>query len=393
MQTLLRGIVFISSNWVVFLFVFSILVVLIGRFVFGISIFQPLEEIARRQNEYRRKEVQEQYRTRMVRRHIDLGNRFLDVWQLDAARTDFVNALKLDPLNVEAQMGLFKAEVFTPILENDFDPEIAEKRLQMILRENENDRHALLYLGSVYMHIEQGTALEFLQAALSQDSTLAAAYINMGLIFDMQNKPDDALAMYEKAAEFSEWNQMVLNNLGYEYIRKREYEKAIPKLELLLNLDNRCLIGYWNLSNAYRLCGAFDSAYLLQKQLIRLLSDPNVTSLSRNQGIWFFETGPDSGVKFYSLPQKQCYSYYSLALTSFILGREDEADGFMETAQALEVDDRAPATEFLISNLNRLAREPDLIVGNKLDGFKRAFLTGQNSNENVSLGTVADDIT
>ncbi|HVS83131.1 MAG TPA: tetratricopeptide repeat protein [Pyrinomonadaceae bacterium] len=377
MQTLIKGIGFVSSNWVVFLFLISILAVLIGRIGFGISIFQPLEEIAHRQDEYRRKEEQEQYRTRMVNRHIDLGNRFLDVWQLDAARTDFVSALKLDPLNIEAQMGLFKADVFKPILENDFDPEIAEKRLQMILRERQNDRHALLFLGSVYMHIEQGTALDFLQAALEQDSSLAAAYVNIGLIYDMQNKPDDALAMYEKAAEFSEWNQMVLNNLGYEYIRKREYEKAISKLELLLNLDDRCLIGYWNLSNAYRLCGAFDNAYLLQKQLIRLLDNPNVTSLSRNDGIWFFQTEPDRGAKFYDLSQKQCYSYYSIALTSFILGNEDEARRFMEIAQALDVDDRTPASEFLISNLNRLAEEQSPVIS-KLDGFRKRFLTEQD---------------
>jgi len=47
--------------------------------------------------------------------------------QLDAAKNEFDEALKLDPLNLSARKGLFKSELFKPIVEGDYDPEIMER--------------------------------------------------------------------------------------------------------------------------------------------------------------------------------------------------------------------------------------------------------------------------
>ena len=115
MVDILNSISFLSSNWPFFLFLISIIVILIGRIFKGISILQPLEEIAYKQQNYRGVQDRRQFKDRMVIRNINLGNSFLDAYNLEAAKTEFEKALNKDPTNIKAHMGLIKSEVFQPL--------------------------------------------------------------------------------------------------------------------------------------------------------------------------------------------------------------------------------------------------------------------------------------
>lgn len=67
-----RAISRISSNWAIFLFLLSVLSAFIGWVVFGISPLRPLKEIAYRQE-------QEEIKNRMVKRHFELANLYINI--------------------------------------------------------------------------------------------------------------------------------------------------------------------------------------------------------------------------------------------------------------------------------------------------------------------------
>jgi tetratricopeptide (TPR) repeat protein len=371
MVDILNSISFLSSNWPFFLLLISIIVILIGRIFKGISIFQPLEEILYKQQNYRRVQDLRRLKDRMVNRNLDLGNSFLDAYNLEAAKNEFEKALNKDPTNIEAHMGLIKSEVFQP-LERDlayYNPDIAEKKIDLILKEDENDKHALLFLGIVYTAYDNEKALRYLNAAVLSDPEFAIAYSNIAKVYAMQNKNVESLATMEKAASLSKWNPIINNSLGYQYLINDMYEKAIEQLNFLLRFDPYFLIAYWNISNSYRMLGNFQLAYERQKKLIELLEDENVTSLKRNQLRWFFNIESDKGVNFYDLIDKKSYSYYSMALTCYLIDSKKEAQEYIDKAQELSSYDKISSLELLNFNIKCLKNKDSNLI-NKLDEFR-----------------------
>ena len=327
----------ITSNWVLFLFVLSVFGTVLGWLIYGISPLQPLEEISARQKEYRRKERQVEYRQRMVTRHIELANSFLSVGQLEAARKEFDTALQFDPNNTDAHLGKMKAEIFDPIQSKEYIPEIAEKKLKLILEEHPDDPHVLSFLGNIYLDISKVDAMHYYQKAIALDSTIASAYYGMAVIYD-QEKNDEALGLYEKALSLSRWNQSYLNNLGYQYLQRGDYDSAIEKFELLLKLDARYLLAYYALSNSHRLNGNLLDAEWYEERLLDQLKNEPVRTLPRNNNEWFFHTSSNR-IHFYYIPAKECYACYSAALTSHLLGKTTKSLNFINLAKNLRTPD------------------------------------------------------
>ncbi len=369
-----RIFIFIESHRGIFLFFISILAFFIGWFVFAISPFQPLEEIAFKQSEYRLTEQQELIKSEMIDHHIKLGNSFLNVMQLDAASNEFEEALKLDPLNLSAKKGLFKSELFKPIVEKDYDPEIMEKKLKLVLEENPDDPQAFLFLGEIYSSVDPDLALRYYQTAIEKDPSVAAAYFGIGVIYEEHNESDDALEMYEKALSLSKWNQVFLENLGRQYYMRKEYPKAIEKYELLLRLNGYFLSAYYTSSNAYRLTGNLEQARLDQEILIRLLDDANVTSLKRNQETWFFRAGAEETV-FYDIPEKKFYAYYNMALTYYLLGDETDALRYIKKARDLHIDKSKELEVMKLMNFDiDDLQEEQSTLRTRTDEFRKKFL-------------------
>jgi len=194
----------------------------------------------------------------------------------------------------------------------------------LILQEDPEDQHGLLFLGFIYSSIDTEQAIEYYQKAIDKNPSIAAAYFGIGVIYDEQNKYDEALIMYEKALSLSKWNQLFLDNLGHIYYLKKEYNKSIEKYELILRLNENYLQTYYTISNSYRLTGNMEQARIDQEKLIKYLDNENVTRLKRNNEPWFFSFGNEK-VYFFDYPTKKFYAYYNIALTYYLLGNEFEA--------------------------------------------------------------------
>lgn len=361
----------IRSNLAVLSVTSTLLLIFIGWGVYHVSPLNSFEEL-----EY--KQEQNDLKRDFVQFHNELGDYFLNIGQVDAAKYEFKQVLEVDSLNQTARYSLFKCEIFEPISnKTGYDPEISRKRLEIILeKSNYTDPHAYLFLGNLYLPIDKEKAFKNYQKAVDLDSSVAAAYEGMGIIYDHQNKPDEALEMYEKALSISPWNQNYLNDVADEYYEKKEYQKAIDSYDLLLKLNNKYLVSYYPISNSYRLTGDLESALGCQKALTILLEDDSVTDLENNQQIWYFHMEPGQEVYFLDYPEKKIYAYYNLALTYYLLGNENKTVEFLTKANELHIDEDLELNikKLVIFDIDNLQKEQPIFL-NRTEEFRKKFLS------------------
>ena len=296
----------------------------------------------------------------LTRRHIELGNDFLNVGQLQAAKIEFTRAKELGAYKSEADLGLLKVSVFEPVAAHEYDPEIAQRRLRAILKQKPNDSHALALLGDVNRDIDPEAALRNYDQALASDSDNTAAYSGRGILFDQWNRPADALAMYEQAVTRSPWNQSYVNNLAYQYYLRGNYRQAEELYIRLLKLDPRFLLSYCMLSNSQLLLGDTNSAYYNLLLLDDRLKDGDSAKLPRNQFVWFFHTGENAPVQLYSEAEKGAYARYLMALGAHLRGLSRDVQRHLSEIPTLSHRDAVVVRSIIDADILRLAKaRPD----------------------------------
>ena len=253
-------------------------------------------------------------------------------------------------------MGLFKAKMYESLDQQQYDPEVVEKRIRFILEENPNDPHAYVFLGDLYSRLDEPKALEYYKQARAIDPAVATAVFGLGVLYHKQGTLDEALRMYEQAVKRSPWNQKYLNNLAYLYYETKQYPKAVETYEKILQLDDKFLLSYHELANVYRLMGRLDDTIRYQEDLIALLDDQVIPTLEKNKIPWYF-TADGGRVYLYDLPEKQCLAYYGLSVTLSLLERQTEAESFVNKARRLQTAAETSIRALVEADLRRLQTE------------------------------------
>jgi tetratricopeptide (TPR) repeat protein len=365
---LFSGIRFIASNWLFFLFVSSILGAIVGWWLFGISLLQPLERVAFEQKKYRQEEVALELKDRMAKRHIALADDLLDVGQADSARVEFERALELDPTNADAHYGLMKTRIFIPIDAKEFDLEVSEKRLQLLLEERPDDPHVLTFLGTIYFYADPGQAEKYLNRAIEINPNQAATRQALGVLFDLRGESDKALAEYERAAELSQWNVAIRNNVGYQYLLRGDLDKARGLYEQLINLDPSYILPYFTLGAVYLQLGMAEDAFVLHRSMIELVRDPKYNGMMKNTGDWFFHAN-GRPLHIYTVDEKERYALLTTALSALAAGHDDEARQYVAQAKAIQIQTEATVREIIIADSQQAEQR-----NTKLAGISNRFI-------------------
>lgn len=305
------------------------------------------------------KKQEREYRQQLTQLHLELGNDFLDVGQIQAAEVEFVRAREIDPNNIPAELGLLKVSIFEPIIGGEFEPELAQRRLRAILERAGEDSHVYAFLGNVYQGIDPEESERYYDRALQINPDNAWAYFGKGVLYDLQGRAADAAEMYTQASLRSEWNQTFLNNLAYQQYRLGNYEKALDYYIRLLRLDGRYLLSYYMLAKIQMQLGAMEAAYNNLLILEDLLDDQAILDLQRNKGTWYFHRRDKGVVRFYSPEEKSAYAQYLIALVALVSGRETESQ--TRLSKVLDAPVAHSARELIAFDIERLAEwKPDL---------------------------------
>ena len=365
----------LSGHWVIATFLLSLLAAAAAWSIYGVSPLQPLEEIANRQAKYRDEAEKDEYKKRMVGRHLQLGKSLLNVEEYAAARQEYQEALKLDPANPQAELGLFKADVYNT-LQDQYNPAVIEQRIRFILQENPNDPQAYVFLGDIYRPLDEKKALEYYQKAATLDPDAAGAYFGLGLIYNKQGKLDEALEQFQKAVNLSPDNVRYLDNLGFAYSRKNLYTtQAVKVYERILQIDADYLSVYYEIARLWLLLGDLNKALPYQQELVYRLEDRKTTDMEKNKVPLYFQVDNNTPIELYELPEKTAYAYYGLSLLLYLSDKPAEARHYIDKIRQLKMSRNAGAgVELLVAAvLQRLEQEQPQWAG-RIDAWRRQFL-------------------
>jgi tetratricopeptide (TPR) repeat protein len=346
----------------------SILVLFACSYYYHFSVFYNFKEIGYQQQ-------QKDLKNEFVDFHSKLGIQFLYVEQIDAARNEFNQVLKVDPLNQNATRGLFECDVFSETSNKSYDPERTHIQLLALLKEYPNDPLPCLYIGDfAYNHDSYDDALNFYQKAINRSSSVAAAYFGMGLIYEERNKHDLARKMFQTAVNLSYWNALYRDNLAYTNYELKDYREALVWYNGSSVFNSNDLEPYVGYSNSYRCLGDLENAREIQEQQIGLMEDNSIANLTINQRTIFFPTNSGNIIYIYSYDVQKYYFYYNIALTYYLLGNETKTLEYLKKANDLHIDKDSKSNvkeivKYDITNLQKA--QPKLI--NKTNEFINKF--------------------
>jgi tetratricopeptide (TPR) repeat protein len=324
---------YLVENISAFLVLITVIGLAIGKFKYRISLLQPLEKIAYEQREYRRRFRQERLKKAISERHLSLGNSFVDVGNLPAAKSEFEAALAVDPLNEMASLGLFKSKILDNTGKFGFTSEVLEKKVDFLLRQNPNDYHGYYFLGLLYRDIDHVKAMEFFTRSIQINPKFPDGHYRIGMLYETVDAlpTSEAFSYYNQALNLSKLNQNYLNNVGYQYFQRGMFPEAIEKYQTLVKLDPTDILPQITLSTALLRSRDLSSSVQYADLIVeRIQQNATLLSSPLNSLQWFFETYDGRKILLDTATKKVAYCYLTAFYKNLALGRKQRAKRLAE---------------------------------------------------------------
>jgi tetratricopeptide (TPR) repeat protein len=283
--------------------------------------------------------------------HCNLGIALADEGQLDAATTNFHEALQLNPDDAKSLNNLGK--VYTS--EGKLDDAI--RLFNHALQFKTNDVDVLNNLGVALAN--QGKvddAIQDLQQIIQLNPDYADAYYNLGNILMKRGDLDDAIQNYEQALQINPDLAEAHCNLGLALARQGKLDDAIAHYQQAIEIKPQYVDALDNLGGALTAQGKSDEAAQYYERAIELRpNDPDALS---NLGVAlarlkkFDEAVQDFGRALKLRPDDPSI-HNNLAITLANQGKMDAAIQEFQTALSLaRAQNKTALEDSIISRLN-----------------------------------------
>jgi predicted O-linked N-acetylglucosamine transferase (SPINDLY family) len=200
------------------------------------------------------------------------------------------------------------------------------------------------------------------RSSIALDSSRAEAYCNIGVVFKMTNRIDDALDACEKCLRISpdfdlgkKNLSLVLTDQGTELKKKNLLADAIATYERALSYDTTNVEAYYNLGVACAEAEEYDRAIIAYENAGRLR--PQCAEIWNNAGVLYKERGNDARAMDYYRRAVACNPNFAQPLNNLgvLHTMTGEAQQDLETLQrAVTVD---PSYAVAHNNLGVLLRD------------------------------------
>lgn len=144
--------------------------------------------------------------------------------EVDTAQAYYLKAYGMEPDNIELLQEM--AQLYKMIHKDD----LVELCYQLILKQDPNHYQTIRQYGLLLIRLNQyQQAEDMLLQALATDEGLQDwnIYNGLGLIEDLQEQHNQALAYFFQALELSPKQVDVLNNIAYSLYRVKQYDEAL----------------------------------------------------------------------------------------------------------------------------------------------------------------------
>ena len=120
---------------------------------------------------------------------------------------------------------------------------------------------ALMQLGSLFTKKDPAMATAYFENALKADPKSMVALYNLGLLFQENGKPGEALKMYAEMLKINPTNRFALYNSGYvNLVYLQDFTKAIDFFSRAFQSDSTYADALFNRGYAYELSGDLPKA-------------------------------------------------------------------------------------------------------------------------------------
>lgn len=163
---------------------------------------------------------------------IELGNRALQVGDIDRALYRFVVAYELDPSEYDAlhKVGVIHAQ------RGSLDR--AALAFNMVLKENPDHDATLLELGLIEIRKRHyPLARKHLEKAIERNPQLWRVHNGLGVLADLSKDFDTARQHYDNALTLNPGSPPLLNNLGYSRYLAGDWRGARDSIEAALDVN------------------------------------------------------------------------------------------------------------------------------------------------------------
>ena len=177
--------------------------------------------------------------------HLLYGTALVAAGKRADARTQYAQAHKLDPKNVEVLLSLGSLDS----LEKHYED--AAGRYKEILKQDPHNAAAMTALGRLaLMQKDQAQAVKWLKQAIAASPKSAAAYVGLVMIYSESGQFDEAAVIARQFAKADPDNPVALNALGASELDAGHHENALEPLQKAVALAPQVTLFRTNLARA-----------------------------------------------------------------------------------------------------------------------------------------------
>jgi putative PEP-CTERM system TPR-repeat lipoprotein len=177
--------------------------------------------------------------------HLLYGTALVAAGKRDDARTQYVQAHKLDPKNIEVLMSLGSLDA----LEQHYED--AAGRYQAILKQDPKNAAAMTALGRLAMvQHDKAKAVKWLKQAVTAAPKAAAAYVGLVMLYSESGQFEEAADAARQFAHADPENPAALNALGAAELNANHPDKALAPLQKAVKLAPQVGLFRTNLARA-----------------------------------------------------------------------------------------------------------------------------------------------
>jgi tetratricopeptide (TPR) repeat protein len=213
------------------------------------------------------------------------------------------------------------------------EPENAMNELQSLKRDKTDDHKIYTAMGIIKSAEDVPAALAYFEKAVANDPEDFNAWFNMGLLYEDDERFEEATKAYGNAVRINPLNAQAQNNMGYAFKERRFYSYAVDHYLKAIGLRPDNPGYYYNLGNAYTHQEKIDEAYSAYKKAIEL--DPFFAKAHYNMGRTFLRKDMvGEAIEEFRLYLK----YGDKAVFSFVKTRGDIEDEIEQLEEYLKIN-------------------------------------------------------
>jgi putative PEP-CTERM system TPR-repeat lipoprotein len=203
--------------------------------------------------------------------HLLYGTMLVAAGKRDEARTQYNEALKLDPKNVAVLLSLGSLDS----LEGHYDD--AAGHYHTVLKQDPHNAAAMTELGRVAMRQnDKATAIKWFKQAIAAAPKSPAAYGGLVVLYSQDRQFDEAVQVAKDLVAAVPDNAAALNTLGAAELNAGNHAAALAPLQKAVNLEPTSSLFRTNLARAQLLEKQTDAAEANLDEVIK--DDPGQTT-------------------------------------------------------------------------------------------------------------------